>query len=61
MSGCPMSMPTKQNIRRNEEEVAVKKSTFPIWIVIAIIIMIIIIFVDVKYNIGIHKLFTGWF
>jgi hypothetical protein len=61
MSGCPMSMPTKQYIRRKEEEVAVKKSTFPIWIVIAIIIMIIIIFIDVKYNIGIHKVFTGWF
>jgi hypothetical protein len=61
MSGCPMSFP-KQNIRRSEEQaVEVKQSSFPLWIIAVIIFIIIIIFIDVKYNIGIHKLFTGWF
>ena len=57
-----MQIPSKQNIRRNEEQaVEVKKSSFPMWIIAVIIIIFIIIFIDVKYNIGIHKLFTGWF
>ena len=62
MSGCAMQIPSKQNIRRNEEQaVEVKKSSFPMWIIAVIIFIFIIIFIDVKYNIGIHKLFTGWF
>ena len=60
--GCSMEQQVKQQPEQRVRHMPIKQA-LPTWVYLAlfIVFMIVLMIVDVKYNIGITKIFTGWF